>query len=223
MREPTYRTRRQGNKRLVVLVVVAAGLLVSGILLMAGGSDDPVAKQLVPPLSTEQTAGEAKPSPEQLRNQSAAIDGAPGPKSKVTGDHDDGLTAPQPTEATNSGSITSTAKRFAELMINWPTDQLEAAANNKELLTLATGTLASDLANGIGSISTAQAPSTGEILDTMVLEQSGDYAEVLIVSKSSVVDVASKQPLDPSYLNYLVRLQKVKGGSWAVTSWEPQL
>lgn len=226
-RDPYRGSKRNTDLRLPAVVMAVAALLVTGILVLAGGKDDPVSEQLVPPVASEPTStADQKQAAIQAANQSAAIDGAPMTKAPSTAppdhiDHD--TTEPPADQATNAGGMQVTAKRFAELMINRPTDQIESAELNKQLITLANGNLAADLNQGTGSIATAQAPSSGEILDTIQLSKEGNYGEVLIIAKESLIDPTTKQPLDPSYINYVVRLDHLPGKGWAVTSWEPQL
>lgn len=224
MSTSTYNRERRNRRRQLVAVVVVASLLVAGIIALASSSNDPIAKQLVPPVSTADRASDTNSEPTApLADSSAAIDGAPGKKSTATGDHEDPIVAPPSTAAADSGDVTGTAARFARIMINWPTDRIEAEKLNKQLIRLASGTLASDLAANQGEISTAQVSSEGEILDLKLLEQQDNYAEVLVVAKQSNIDETTHEPLDPTYLNYLVRLDRTDAGTWAVTSWEPQI
>lgn len=216
------------NYRLPIAVAVVAALLIGGILILAGGNDDPVSEALVPPVASDSfTAEEEKEAAAQAAAQSGAIDGAPLEASEIPPgqDHEDHHHLPEPPadQATNAGPLLGTATRFAELMINRPTDQLESAELNKELITLAYGTLAAGLRDATGEIATAQAPSSGKILDSILLTQQSDYAEVLIVAEESLIDPTTRQKLDPRFINYVVRLDRVAGKGWAVTSWEPQL
>ncbi len=224
-RDP-YRSARKPNYRLPVAVGIVAVLLIAGILILAGDEDDPVTQALVPPVASDQISDEQEQQmAEQAANISGAIDGAPMKKSDVPigEDHEDHHHSKLPENAaTNAGGLVPTATKFAELMINRPTDQIESAALNKELVTLAAGPLASDLKGNTGEIATAQAASIGEILDTIVLARAGDYGEVLIVAREALIDPTTKQLLDPSYINYVVRLDRLAGKGWAVTSWEPQ-
>lgn len=222
------RRRRDPDKlpyaQLVMIFGVVA-LLVAGILIMAGGSDDPLAEQIVPPLEAETGAtGESEVTP----YTSQAIDGAPIPRQtepNAPEEHEDPQgTGLQPEGAASAtGSMVSVARRFAQLSINRPTDPVESSALNQDLVELSAGTLARDLANSSGESTAAQIPSTGEILDLIELEKENDYGEVLVVTKLSVIDINTKKPLDPTYINYLVRLEQTPTGSYAVTSWEPQM
>lgn len=222
-----YKTRRRPNYRLPIAVGTIAVLLIAGILIMAGGEDDPVTKSLVPPVASDQLSDEQQQQmADQAAAQSGAIDGAPLEKSDepIGDDHEDEHhSAPPENEATNAGSLIPTATRFAELMINRPTDQLEAKELNKELITLATGNLATDLNDTTGDVATAQQPSEGEVLETILLDKDTRYGEILVVTRESLIDPTTRQKLDPTYINYVVRLDRLPNRGWAVTSWEPQL
>lgn len=201
-------------------------LLVAVILIMSGGSEDPVAKQLIPPVDLQ--SGTTSPEEEVTPYTSQAIDGAtPPPVTPEDEQHDHSDHASetkQPKDAaTETGGMIEIARKFAQLNINRPTNPLAAEDLNEKLIKLSIGTLARDLANGTGSMAAAQIPSTGEILSAVPLARDGKYGEVLIVSKTSITDVETGQPLDPSYINYLVRLERLPDGTYAVTSWEPQL
>ena len=218
----TTATRRR-QRRLILLVVVVASLLVALVLVISGGDDDPIKEQLIPPISAESmgTTDTETITPET----SQAIDGAPIKPSRVTGDHSDHDhdLRPPPGEAAKAGAPVATASQYATLTINRPTDALGSADVNDQLVQLSAGTLARDLAENSAAVTTAQVASTGEVINAIPLANTDGYAEVLIVSKETVVDAATGITLDPKFLTYLVRLQQMPDGNYAVTSWEPQI
>ncbi len=223
------RSRQRDTDKLpyaqLAMIFGVVALLVAGMLIMAGGSDDPLAEQIVPPITSETGAtGQSEVTP----YTSQAIDGAPIPRQTEPDAPEEHVdpegTGLQPEGAASvNGSMISIARQFAQLSINRPTDPIESAALNKDLVELSAGQLAQDLANSSGESTAAQIPSTGEILDVIELKRENDYGEVLVVTKLSVIDLNTKKPLDPTYLNYLVRLEQTPTGSYAVTSWEPQM
>ena len=232
MSESHYRTKRESNRRPLIIVGVVAAVLIVVVLLISGGPDDPVVNDLVPPVdSTQIGTTDASFGTDPEYTGPPAIDGAPvegEPEPDTTGpyedhaDHDHETAEPE-AAATDIGPFIETAERFAELNINRPTDTGGSLALNKKLVELSAGNLARDLASGNGEIQTAQVSSEGEVLQALPITKEGNYAEVLIVTRESVVDQATGTTLDPNYLTYIVRLEEVTKGRFAVTSWEPQI
>jgi len=219
--------------RIPIVICVAAALLIVGILLLKGGSDSPVVQEIVPPVPTAATgttspeATVIDPSGREVAATEGAIDGkgvTAAPKQPVNTDpHGDGAISNPSSEATDVGPYVETATRYAQISLNRPTDVSGSRKVNSQLVKLSTGSLARDLAKGTGDVQTAQVAAVSSVVKAIPLALNGDYAEVLIVAKQQVTDPGTGEPLDPKYLNFVVRLEKVPGGSFAVTSWEPQL
>lgn len=239
MNSPSTPTRTRNPYFWPIIVVAVALVLIIGIVVLSSGSDDPLVKDATEPIAAAQTGatGEAEPTVideehGEIPATEGAIDGkgvtaSPEALPPSTGEdhHDDhahGSAAPED-EATDAGPYVETATEFAQLNINRSTDEAESVGLNKRLVELAAGQLAVDLNNTTGEIATSQVPSTGEILRAIPLVKTPRYAEVLIVTKESIVDPATEMTLDPKYLTYLVRLDRIGHRGFAVTSWEPQL
>lgn len=238
MNGPTHPTRNKKLYRLPIFICAIAAILIAVVLVMSGGSDDPLVEEATPALPTA-TTGATGPAAmivdavngEETPATTGAIDGKgvepvvdPEPSAQDEGHHEDEEVEATPeNQATDVGPYVDTATRFAELNINRPTDLPGAIGLNKKLVELSAGTLATELEDGRGSVATSQVASEGEVLKAIPLVKEANYAEVLIVSREIVTDPSTGQPLDPNYLTYLVRLDRVPGGGFAVTSWEPQL
>lgn len=222
-----------------VIVGIALALIVV-ILLATSSKEEPLVKDATEPIAAAQT-GTTDPNTPTVVDQEhgeipatqGAIDGAgvkpaeqeadvPLNDDEHADDHAHAAATPSD-EAAEAGSYMATATKFAELSINRSTDEAASIGLNKKLVRLAAGTLAVDLDNSQGGVATAQVASSGEVIKALSLKKTPAYAEVLIVAKESIVDAATGVTLDPKYVNYLVRLDQVGSGRFAVTSWEPQL
>lgn len=227
MNGPYYPTRDKKLYRLPIAICVVAAVLILGILLISGGSDDPVVQSIAPPVqAVDKGTASADPGAPSIQG---AIDGkgvepyTEENKSEGTGLHDDHGLEPPETEAIAAGPAVDTAVRFAELNINRPADPAAAIGLNKKLVEFSAGSLATELSNNNSEVATAQVESVGEVFKAIPVTREGRYAEVLIVSREAITDAGTGVQLDPKYLTYLVRLEQLPGGRYAVTSWEPQI
>lgn len=206
----------------VLIIVVLVFALVSG-----GGDDpDPIADVLPTSEMVERAKEESGYSSQQYLPEGVAT--APGRGEAGREDADPSAGQPghsdepswQEVGGRAAGDAVATAEAFADLQINRPVDPEGSAETDAYLAELAVGILSHQISKS--DMMAAQIASTGEVIRSLILEETPELVTVLITTREEL-------PEGPGaiggtrYLNYIAHLRRISDGRFGVISWEPQL